>query len=71
METASDGTTVLYSQAQPATIPGRPVRIPLRSIQGVIGELQFCTTIARSPPLKGRGVAAAWAELRIVRERNE
>ena len=71
METGSDGSTVLYSQAQPATIPGAPIRISLRSIQGETGELRFCTTIARSPPLKGRGVAAAWAELRIVRERNE
>ncbi len=71
MEAGSKGTTVLYSEAQPVAIPGGPIRVPLRSIQGEIGELQFCTTIASSPPLKGRGVSAAWAELRIVRESDE
>lgn len=59
---------LLYSEAHPVTNPAGPTRVPLGAAEGKVAELEFCTRVTAAPPLKGRGVWAGWAQLRIVRQ---
>ena len=59
---------LLYSEAHPVTNRAGPTRVPLGAAEGKVAELEFCTRVTAAPQLKGRGVWAGWAELRIVRQ---